>query len=235
MAVKKTKRDIKIFSDKLINKTIDKMNLLGSNYVGDPIKFLTVRVILTCAVFLAVLILSDRGYIYGPLSAIIFYNLYYYYFLTRRIKLRAKKLDYEALNFFEILTLTLESRRNLIGALEITVENIHSELSYEFEKTLYEIKFGKSLTEALDDMKKRIPSEVVNNIILNISQSNIFGNSVVETMYNQIDFLNDKRIMETREVMSKIPTKVSVISVVFYIPLMLLMLLGPLAIQYLLK
>ena len=35
MAVKKTKRDIKIFSDKLINKTIDKMNLLGSNYVGE--------------------------------------------------------------------------------------------------------------------------------------------------------------------------------------------------------
>lgn len=235
MAVKKVKRDVKIFSDKLIDKTIDKMNLLGSNYVGDPIKFLTIRVVLTVAVFLSVLLLSDRGYIYGPIAAFAFYNLYYYFLLTRKIKIRAKKLDYEALNFFEILTLTLESRRNLIGALEIAVENIHSELSDEFARTLYEIKFGKSLNEALEDMKKRIPSETVNNIILNISQSNIFGNSVVETMYNQIDFLNDKKIMETREAMSKIPTKVSVISVVFYIPLMLLMLLGPLALEYLLK
>lgn len=235
MAVKRRKRDIKIFSDKLMNKTIDKMNLLGSNYVGDPIKFLTFRVVLTIIVFLSVLLLSDRGYIYGPLAAILFYNFYYYFFLNRKIKMRAKRLDYEALNFFEILTLTLESRRNLIGAIEITVDNIHSELSSEFARTLYEIKFGKSLNEALEDMKKRIPSETVNNIILNISQSNIFGNSVVETMYNQIDFLNDKRIMETKEIMSKIPTKVSVISVVFYIPLMLLLLLGPLAVDYLLK
>ncbi len=235
MAVKKTKTEVKFFSDNLMNKTIEKMNLLGSNYIGDPVKFLTIRVMLTAVVFFAVLIISDMGYIYAPIAAITFYNLYYYFLLNRKIKLRAKKLDYEALNFFEILTLTLESRRNLIGAIEIAVENIHSELSDEFAKTLYEIKFGKSLNEALEDMKKRIPSETVNNIILNISQSNIFGNSVVETMYNQIDFLNDKRIMETREAMQKIPTKMSVVSVVFYIPLMLLLLLGPLAIQYLLK
>ena len=235
MAVIKKKNDIKIFSDNLMNKTIEKMNLLGSSYRGDPFKFLLIRLILTFVIFITVLFVSDKGYIYAPISAIIFYNFYYYYFLNRKIKLRAKRLDYDALNFFEILTLTLESRRNLIGALEITVENIDSELSHEFEKTLYEVKFGKSLTEALEDMKKRIPSETVNNIILNISQSNIFGNSVVETMYNQIDFLNDKRIMETREAMSKIPTKVSVISVVFYIPLMLLLLLGPLAIEFLLN
>lgn len=235
MAVVKKKNNIKIFSDNLMNKTIEKMELLGSSYEGDPFKFLLVRLILTIVVFIVVLLTSDKGYIYAPICAIGFYNLYYYFFLNRKIKIRAKKLDYEALNFFEILTLTLESRRNLIGAIEITTENIDSELSDEFKKTLYEVKFGKSLTEALEDMKKRIPSETVNNIILNISQSNIFGNSVVETMYNQIDFLNDKRIMETKEAMSKIPTKVSVISVIFYIPLMLLLLLGPLAIEYLLN
>ena len=54
MAVKKKKYDVKIFSDKLMNKTIDKMNLLGSNYVGDPLKFLLGRVMLTVVVFFIV-------------------------------------------------------------------------------------------------------------------------------------------------------------------------------------
>ena len=54
MAVKKKRYDVKIFSDKLMNKTIDKMNLLGSNYVGDPLKFLLGRIVLTVVVFFVV-------------------------------------------------------------------------------------------------------------------------------------------------------------------------------------
>ena len=52
MAVKKTKTEVKFFSDNLMNKTIEKMNLLGSNYMGDPVKFLSIRVILTTALLL---------------------------------------------------------------------------------------------------------------------------------------------------------------------------------------
>ena len=41
----------------------------------------------------------------------------------------------------------------------------------------------------LEDMKRRIPSETINNIILNMTQTSVFGNSILETMYHQIDFL----------------------------------------------
>ena len=47
-------------------------------------------------------------------------------------------------------------------------------------------------------MKSRIPSETINNIILNITQTDVFGNSILETMYNQIDFLRDKQILEIK-------------------------------------
>ena len=76
-------------------------------------------------------------------------------------------------------------------------------------------------------MKKRIPSETINNIILNITQTNVFGNSILETMYNQIDFLREKQMLEIKEKINKIPNKVSIISVIFVIPLILLLILGP--------
>ena len=95
------------------------------------------------------------------------------------------------------------------------------------------MRFGKSLNEALENLKLRIPSDTINNIILNISQSNIFGNSIVETMYNQIDYIRDRQILNAKAVISKIPVKVSVISVIFFIPLIALLILSPIIIQFL--
>ena len=82
-------------------------------------------------------------------------------------------------------------------------------------------------------MKKRIPSETINNIILNITQTNVFGNSILETMYNQIDFLRDKQILEIKGQINKIPNKISIISVLFMVPLILLLVLGPVVINFL--
>ncbi len=80
-------------------------------------------------------------------------------------------------------------------------------------------------------MKSRIPSETINNIILNITQTDVFGNSILETMYNQIDFLRDKQILEIKGQINKIPNKISIISVIFIVPLILLLVLGPFIIE----
>ncbi len=70
-------------------------------------------------------------------------------------------------------------------------------------------------------MSARIPRLTVNNIILNIGQSNMFGNSIIETVYSQLDFIRDKQIMDIKALISKIPNKISVVSVLFFIPLLL--------------
>ena len=109
---------------------------------------------------------------------------------------------------------------------------IDSEISLEFKETLKQVNFGKSLTESLSMMNTRIPSLTINNIILNMEQSNLFGNSIIDTMYNQLDFLKDKQVMEIKSQINKIPNKISIISVVFFIPLILLIILGPLLVSF---
>jgi len=46
-------------------------------------------------------------------------------------------------------------------------------------------------------------------------------------MNNQVDYLREKQIMEVKAQINKIPNKVSIISVIFIIPLILLIILGP--------
>jgi len=82
-------------------------------------------------------------------------------------------------------------------------------------------------------MKKRIPSETINNILLNITQTNIFGNSIIDTMNQQIEFLREKQILEIKGAINKIPNKVSILSVVFVVPLILILVLGPFLIDFL--
>ena len=54
-------------------------------------------------------------------------------------------------------------------------------------------------------------------------------------MYNQLDFLKDKQIMDIKAQINKIPNKISIFSVLFFIPLILLIILGPVLIDFLLK
>ena len=131
------------------------------------------------------------------------------------------------------MSLSLESGNNLYNAIKVTSDNIDSELSEEFKKMMIDIEYGKSFDEAITNMKERIPSDTINNILLNIRESNMFGNSIIGTLNNQLDYLRESKILETKAYISKIPIKISVISVVFFIPLLLLLILGPVLINYL--
>ena len=224
----------KIYREKDIKNIQSKINLLGDNrkVKYDAIEFLNIRMITTILLIIILVLFSKTKYFLIPL-VILYYNLFYYFLITKPIQQRIKKLNKEALTFFEILTLTLQSGRNLENSLEITCRNVESELSNEFKKCLVEVKFGKSLIEALEDLKKRMPSEVVNNILLNITQTRVFGNSIIETMTNQVDYLREKQIMEIKSQINKIPNKVSIISVIFIVPLILLIILGPFIINLL--
>lgn len=66
-------------------------------------------------------------------------------------------------------------------------------------------------------------------------QSNTFGNSIIDSMYNQIDFLREKQLLDVKAEIAKLPTKISIISVIFFIPIMMLIILGPVLIQYIMK
>lgn len=221
----------KIYREETLEKLQAKLNMSKNNKM-DAIDFMNIRIVTTLIIFILVLLYSRIGYFLAPFISFAYYLLLEYIVIDIPLANRGRMLDHEALYFFEILTLTLESGRNLEKSLQVTVDNVHSELSDEFKKTLNEMNYGKSLIEALDDMKKRIPSESINNIILNMTQTSIFGSSILETLYSQVDFLRDKQSLEIKGQINKIPNKISIVSVLFVVPLILILILGPFLLTY---
>lgn len=218
------------YSFDLISK---KMLLLGVTDLNKTINFLNLRLVTSIIFFFMIIYFVKWGYILGPIIVLLYYIFLPGLTLDVKINKRRYKLEYEAMYFFEILSLSLESGNNLYNAISMTSKNINSELSNEFIKMLNEIHYGKSFDEAILDLRKRIPSDIINNILLNIRESNMFGNSIIGTLHNQLDYLRESKILESKAYISKIPLKISVISVLFFIPILLLLILGPVLINYL--
>ena len=222
-----------IYSNYSLNDIKNRMKLLGEEDEREVLKFLNIRLITSIIIFFMILYFVNWGYILGPIIVVLYYIFLPNIVIDQRIKKRRAKLESEAMYFFEILSLSLESGNNLYNAIKVTSDSIDSELSNEFKKMMVDIEFSKSFDEAINDMKERIPSDTINNILLNIRESNMFGNSIIGTLNNQLDYLRETKILETKAYISKIPLKISVISVVFFIPLLLLLILGPVLINYL--
>lgn len=222
----------KIYSKKYIDKIVGRVKLLGNTNV-DPYNLLIYRLITSVILFCVCLYCFSYGYIIAPIVTIIYYNIYNDICLNNKIKSRTMILEKEAMHFFEVLTLSLETGRNLIEAIEVTTSSVDGILSNEFKESIREVSFGKSLSEALNDMQERIPSDTVNNVILSLTQSNLYGNSIIDNLYTQIDYLREKRKMEVKGRIAKVPVLISVISVIFFVPLLLIIILGPVLLQYL--
>lgn len=224
-----------VYTKKSIERIKTKALLLGYKDKTDPMKFIIDRLLITLLVAILITLISDYAFVVVPVAIIVTYIGLEYFTFDYRINKRSQKLEKEALFFFQILTLSLETGRDLKGSLELTCRNIKSELSEEFQTSLDSINYGKTLDEGLEDMKKRIPSDTIRNVILNITHSNVFGSEIVETLYNQLDYLRDKKQFESKARIAKMPVKISVVSVVFYIPLIMMLILGPVLINYFIK
>ena len=223
----------RIYSEKYINKQIAKIKLLGIGSKMNVYNLMIGRLISSVVVFIIILYTFNYGYIVAPLVTLVHYFLFNRIVLDDKLKKRTIKLESEAMHFFEVLTLSLETGRNLVEAIEVTTSNVSGILSNEFKETVREVNFGKSLNEALSDMQERIPSDTISNIVLSLTESNLYGNSIIENLYSQIDFLREKRKMEVKGKISKVPILISVISVFFFIPLLLLLIVGPIILEYL--
>jgi len=233
MMTTKSKLVKKFYLDKTVKRISKKVNLLGSNCKYNPISILNTRTITSVLLFTVVIIIFDYGYIFAPILAICYWLLDEYVSLDLKIKKRSIELDKEGVFFFEVLALSIGSGKNIKEALELTVANVSGDLSNEFKKCLEEMKIGKGFSEAFMDVRKRIPNDDINNIIISLDQASIYGNNVVDTLNTQIEYLRNKRILTVRKEINKLPIKISIISVLFYIPIIILLILSPILISLL--
>ena len=100
-------------------------------------------------------------------------------------------------------------------------------LADEFDMVAQEVKAGKERITVLKDMSERVGVPDVASFVTTIIQSATFGTSIADALRVYSADMRDKRIMRAEEKANMLPTKLTLGTMLFTVPPLLIILIGP--------
>ena len=100
-------------------------------------------------------------------------------------------------------------------------------LAEEFEIVAQEVKAGKERVTVLKDMSERVGISDVSSFVTTLVQSATFGTSIAEALRVYSAEMRDKRVMRAEEKAKTLPTKLTLGTMMFCLPPLLVILIGP--------
>ena len=101
-------------------------------------------------------------------------------------------------------------------------------MSHEFEVVSPELKVGKDKASVLKDMADPAGVQDIRSFVTVLVQSQKFGTSIAEALRVHASELRDKRVMRAEEATNKLPTKMTLATMMLTVPPLLIILIGPL-------
>lgn len=180
-----------LYQKKTIKRIDNKLKLLKSKY--STLFILNIRLFVSLSVLVLLVLFFDIGIVLGPILAIIVYYLFEYLFLDLRISKRIKKLNKEALPFFEMLLIALK-KDSLLQALNNVASSMNTEISLSFHQVINEVSLGNSLNTALDTLKRSLPSKEIRLLITSLQNTNM--SVLIEELEDRIEVLKEKNALD---------------------------------------
>lgn len=191
------------------------------------------QIIMTCfAVALAFLMrlsaeapLSKIVIIIAALMGII--NMLPKYYLKHRIALRQKEIEKSLPDALDLLTVSIEAGLSFDGAVAKLVEKMSGVLVDEFAIALKEMRVGVSKREAFKSLVERVPVPSLVTFVGSILQADQLGVSMGNVLRIQSSLARQKRRQKTQENAMKAPVKMLLPMILFIMPTIFIVILGP--------
>jgi tight adherence protein C len=167
---------------------------------------------------MAVLIPGAMGY-YAPK-----------YWVQRRVQGREAEITSGFPDALDLMLVCVEAGQSLDQSIIRVAKEIRAgypALSEEFEIVAFEMKAGKDKTRVLRDLSERVGIQDVSSFVTTLIQSATFGTSIAEALRVYSDEMRDKRVMRAEEKANKLPTKLTLGTMMFCLPPLLVILIGP--------
>ncbi len=220
----------KLFSKKSQERIKKKLMATGVKDSITNYEFLNVRLILVILIFMVCLLIPKIGFIVGFSFAFFFYWGMEYLFLDFPINKRNERLEWELLEFLEMLDLALVKKNNLLEALQSVSASLDNDLMIilkdAFQK--YELK------GSFEDIFKELETKIDNDFILSVFKSlfwNTNGDMYHEIITEYMDDLYGRIVINKRKQWNQMLIKGIGVAIFFSLIISILLILAP----YLLK
>lgn len=149
------------------------------------------------------------------------------YYLKGKTTKRREDIKKSLPNALDLLTISVEAGLGFDQAMYKVSSNIKGTLGEEFKRTLKEMEIGVGRKDALRNLSKRTDVMELNTFIFSIVQADIFGISVGKVLRIQAGEMRLKRKQLAEEKGMKIPTKIVFPTILFLLPALMIIILGP--------
>lgn len=212
----------RIYPESVIKKYQSKINTLGSSSIIDVYTFLLSRLLLEIILFILLVLIPKYGLIISTITVIFIHFLYEDILITSKIMNREERLDKDALEFFNLLSLGLKSNASIYNVFLTTSKVCNNTLSKEFleglKKDNMEVCYtyvynhipNQDLKTYLEEMKLTKDKEELSKVVANLNQ-----------------VLSAKKDTKEQNFLNKLPLKALTSTIIYLALVLLLLLLAP--------
>ncbi|MDY3947910.1 MAG: hypothetical protein SOZ04_00940 [Bacilli bacterium] len=212
----------RIYPESVIKKYQSKINTLGSSTIIDVYTFLLSRLLLEIILFILLVLIPKYGLIISTITVIFIHFLYEDILITSKIMNREERLDKDALEFFNLLSLGLKSNASIYNVFLTTSKVCNNTLSKEFleglKKDNMEVCYtyvynhipNQDLKTYLEEMKLTKDKETLSKVVANLNQ-----------------VLSAKKDTKEQNFLNKLPLKALTSTIIYLALVLLLLLLAP--------
>lgn len=212
----------RIYPESVIKKYQSKINTLGSSTIIDVYTFILSRLLLEIILFILLVLIPKYGLIISTITVIFIHFLYEDILITSKIMNREERLDKDALEFFNLLSLGLKSNASIYNVFLTTSKVCNNTLSKEFleglKKDNMEVCYtyvynhipNQDLKTYLEEMKLTKDKETLSKVVANLNQ-----------------VLSAKKDTKEQNFLNKLPLKALTSTIIYLALVLLLLLLAP--------
>ena len=152
------------------------------------------------------------------------------YWVRRRIATRKEDITNAFPDAMDMMLVCVEGGQSLDQAMARVGEEMEAAsgpLAEEFALVSHEFRAGKDRISVLRDFASRCAVPDVSSFVTVLIQSSTFGTSIAQALRVYAAEMRDKRLMRAEEKANMLPTKLTLGTMMFTVPPLILILVGP--------
>ena len=152
------------------------------------------------------------------------------YWVQRRLQERQKQIIQGFPDALDLMLVCIEAGQSLdqsINRMARETRAGYPALADELDIVSHEVKAGKERVQVLKDMAERVNVPDVSSFVTTLVQSATYGTSIAEALRVYSSEMRDKRVMRAEEKANTLPTKLTLGTMLFTVPPLMIILIGP--------
>jgi tight adherence protein C len=206
------------------------MHISVTNYKFFKSAFMIVVIIIFVGIGISLISVTD--YFYLPILIGVFLGLMGpSLFLNSKVKKHQEAIRSQLADTLDLMSVCMEAGLSFDASLLKISERMEGPLIDELVTVFKQIQLGKARNEALKTLADSTTVEELKTFVSAVIQANQLGIPITNVLAAQSEQLRVAKREEIKEVASKVPTKMTIPTVLLILPAMICIVLGPVIIE----